>query len=111
MSVLIAILFLAAMCALALQALLPPIAAIVYLAASVAAVIAYAIAKSAATRGQWRTSEATLHLIALLGGWPGALIAQQLLHHKSRKPSFQFVFWATVVANCGALAWYWSTWR
>jgi uncharacterized membrane protein YsdA (DUF1294 family) len=46
-----------------------------------------------------------LHLLALLGGWPGALIAQNLLRHKSQKTGFLLIFGATVVINCGALVW------
>ena len=41
----------------------------------------------------------------LLGGWPGALIAQQTLRHKSRKASFRAVFWLTVLVNCGLFIW------
>ncbi|PKO61660.1 MAG: DUF1294 domain-containing protein, partial [Betaproteobacteria bacterium HGW-Betaproteobacteria-17] len=58
---------------------------------------------------RWRTQESTLHLFALAGGWPGALAAQKLLRHKSSKPSFQFVFWVTVILNCCVLAWFFST--
>ena len=76
-----------------------------YLVASVVAFMAYALDKSAARNDRWRTAEDTLHLFALLGGWPGALAAQRLLHHKSRKPSFQIVFWLTVILNCGVLGW------
>ncbi len=65
----------------------------------------YAWDKSAAQKRQWRTQESTLHLFALLGGWPGALAAQQILRHKSRKASFQFIFWITVIANCVGLGW------
>jgi uncharacterized membrane protein YsdA (DUF1294 family) len=61
--------------------------------------------KSAARRDRWRTRESTLHLLGAIGGWPGALAAQQLLRHKSAKPSFQGVFWLTVVANVGAVGW------
>nr|WP_295768290.1 DUF1294 domain-containing protein [Rhodoferax sp.] len=61
--------------------------------------VAYAMDKSAAKRGNWRTPESTLHLLALAGGWPGALCAQKLLRHKSTKPAFRSVFWATVVVN------------
>lgn len=79
-----------------------------YLAASVVAFAAYACDKSAARKKHWRTQESTLHLFALLGGWPGALTAQRLLRHKSAKVSFQIVFWVTVVLNCGALGWLFS---
>lgn len=79
-----------------------------YLGASVVAFVAYAFDKSAAQRNAWRTPENTLHLFALLGGWPGAMAAQRLLRHKSAKASFQVTFWVTVVLNCGALAWFLS---
>jgi uncharacterized membrane protein YsdA (DUF1294 family) len=49
-----------------------------------------------------------LHLFALVGGWPGALAAQRLLRHKARKLSFQVLFWATVLLDCGALGWLFS---
>ena len=73
--------------------------AITYAVASLFAFFAYAFDKSAARRGRWRTSEGTLHLFALACGWPGALLAQQWLRHKSSKPSFVAAFWATVAVN------------
>ena len=76
-----------------------------YAGASLVTFIAYAIDKSAAQSGHWRTQDSTLHMLALIGGWPGALIAQNRLRHKSRKATFQLVFWATALLNCGALAW------
>jgi uncharacterized membrane protein YsdA (DUF1294 family)/cold shock CspA family protein len=84
---------------------LPGAVAGFYLAASVAAFVAYALDKSAAKNDRWRTRESTLHLFALAGGWPGALAAQRLLRHKSSKQSFQTAYWATVILNCCALAW------
>jgi uncharacterized membrane protein YsdA (DUF1294 family) len=78
----------------------------VYATGSVAAFAAYAWDKSAAQRGGWRLSERTLHFLALIGGWPGALLAQQVLRHKSRKQPFRIVFWFTVALNCGALVWF-----
>jgi len=74
-----------------------------YAAISITAFIAYALDKSAARDGRWRIAENTLHLLALLGGWPGALLAQQSQRHKTSKPSFLIIFWATVLLNCGAL--------
>jgi uncharacterized membrane protein YsdA (DUF1294 family)/cold shock CspA family protein len=71
----------------------------VYVVASMVTFMAYAFDKSAAERRAWRTQESTLHLLALAGGWPGALLAQQLLRHKSTKMPFRQVFWATVFIN------------
>lgn len=76
-----------------------------YLGASLVAFGAYAVDKAAARNHQWRTPESTLHLLSLVGGWPGALAAQRLLRHKSSKASFQAGFWLTVVLNCGGLGW------
>ena len=66
--------------------------------------LSYALDKSAAQRGGWRTSEKQLHLLALLGGWPAAWWAQQWLRHKSRKQEFRTVYWATVLLHCAGLA-------
>jgi uncharacterized membrane protein YsdA (DUF1294 family)/cold shock CspA family protein len=79
-----------------------------YLASSVLTFIAYRQDKSAAENRQWRTQERTLHLLGLLGGWPGGLAAQNVLRHKSRKQSFQVEFWFTCVLNCTALGWLFS---
>ncbi|MEN9373154.1 MAG: hypothetical protein RIR79_706 [Pseudomonadota bacterium] len=61
--------------------------------------IVYAVDKNAARRNAYRVSEKTLHVLALLGGWPGALLAQQMLRHKSVKPQFRLLFWLTVCGN------------
>lgn len=76
-----------------------------YLAASLLTFVVYALDKSAAKRAAWRTQESTLHLLALAGGWPGALLAQQLLRHKSSKPSFRRIFWLTLCINLAIVAW------
>ena len=78
---------------------LPGRVPLVYAVASVVCFLAYAFDKSAAMAGRWRTSENTLLLLRLVGGWPGGLIAQHLLRHKTAKPSFLTAFWATVVVN------------
>jgi uncharacterized membrane protein YsdA (DUF1294 family)/cold shock CspA family protein len=77
----------------------------VYPVLSLLTFLVYAKDKSAAKKGKWRTPESTLHLLAFAGGWPGALIAQQKLRHKSQKQSFRFVFWITVVLNCSVFVW------
>jgi uncharacterized membrane protein YsdA (DUF1294 family) len=70
-----------------------------YLLVSLAAFVVYALDKAAARNGGWRTSEGTLHGFGLACGWPGALLAQQFLRHKSSKPSFVAGFWTTVAVN------------
>ena len=70
-----------------------------YFAMSLATFIVYALDKRAARLGQWRVAEATLHGLALACGWPGALLAQQLLRHKSAKPGFRRLFWLSVLLN------------
>lgn len=61
----------------------------------------YAQDKQAAKLGRQRIPEKNLHVLALLGGWPGALLAQQRLRHKSSKAEFQQTFWVTVALNWG----------
>lgn len=79
-----------------------------YLGMSALTFLSYAFDKSAAQEGRWRTRESTLQFLALLGGWPGAIYAQQLLRHKSRKESFQAVFWFVVGINLIAFGWLFS---
>ncbi|WP_444677963.1 DUF1294 domain-containing protein [Halomonas sp. E19] len=65
----------------------------------------YGIDKAAAGKGRRRTPEATLLFAGLIGGWPGALIAQRLFRHKTRKQPFQAIFWCGVVVNCVVAGW------
>jgi uncharacterized membrane protein YsdA (DUF1294 family) len=71
----------------------------------------YALDKSAARAGRWRISESTLLMLGLCCGWPGGIVAQHWLRHKSVKASFRTKFWVTVVVNLAllaALAWFMS---
>ncbi len=86
-----------------------PIIFIVYLVLSMITYSVYQNDKSAAAIGTWRTSENFLHLLALAGGWPGALVAQQRLRHKNKKKSFRFLFWVTVILNCSIYVWFLTT--
>jgi uncharacterized membrane protein YsdA (DUF1294 family)/cold shock CspA family protein len=100
-----AALFMLAVGATASAGVLPGAVFGLYAALSAVTFCVYAFDKAAAGAGRWRTSESTLHLLAMAGGWPGAAAAQSLLSHKSSKAAFQLVYRATVVLNCGALGW------
>lgn len=104
-SIYLSIVFLGGIVAALFMGYIPKNLAILYFGASIVTFIAYASDKNKAQRNAWRTPESTLHFFALAGGWPGAAIGQQMLRHKSQKKEFRFVFWITVFANCGALAW------
>lgn len=104
-SLLVACIFLCAVATLTFTHVIQGLLLWAYLGISVITFVVYAYDKSAAKGGNWRTKEATLHWLSLLGGWPGALVAQQTLRHKSKKQSFRVVFWVTVVLNCAALIW------
>ncbi len=73
-----------------------------YAGTSVLTYLVYADDKSAAASGRWRTPEGSLLALGLIGGWPGAVVAQQTLRHKTRKMSFQLAFWGTVALNVTA---------
>jgi len=60
--------------------------------------------RQARLQGQ-RTPENILHVLSLVGGWPGALVAQPCFRHKTVKQPFRRIFWATVLVNLGVLAW------
>lgn len=78
----------------------PPLVLLaIYVGVSAATFFSYAKDKAASQQGAWRTPESTLHLFAFAGGWPGALIAQHILRHKSAKSEFRIVFWFTVILN------------
>jgi uncharacterized membrane protein YsdA (DUF1294 family) len=77
---------------------------------SLACAVAYWKDKSAAQKGQWRVRESTLLMLGLLGGWPGAVLVQKMLRHKTRKVAFQVFFWMTVILNVGALIIVFTPW-
>ncbi|NOQ94066.1 MAG: DUF1294 domain-containing protein [Methylophaga sp.] len=74
-----------------------------YIALSAITFILYAVDKSAARNNKHRIPERTLHLMSLLGGWPGALLAQQIFRHKTKKQPFRVVFWMTVIVNVSTI--------
>ncbi|CAN7452864.1 DUF1294 domain-containing protein [Pseudomonas sp. V98_8] len=66
---------------------------------SVLAFLLYWSDKRKARVDHWRTPENVLHALEFAGGWPGALLAQQVFRHKTRKVSFQLVFWIIVLLH------------
>lgn len=100
-----AVIFLVVLGAVSWGGTLPLPVWLLYLGVSLATFLVYWMDKSAARSDHSRTPENTLHVLALLGGWPGAMIAQQILRHKSAKQEFRVVFWLTVIVNCAALVW------
>jgi uncharacterized membrane protein YsdA (DUF1294 family) len=80
-------------------------AAVLYLTVvalmSFGAFVAYGIDKRRAQMGSRRVPENRLHVLALAGGWPGALVARQVFRHKTQKLGFRLIFWTVVVFHLG----------
>jgi uncharacterized membrane protein YsdA (DUF1294 family)/cold shock CspA family protein len=93
-----------------IAARIPPMALGVLLLLSLLTFTVYGVDKNAAQSGRWRTSENTLHLLSLAGGWPGAWVAQRLFRHKVRKTNFMAGYWTTVLAHMAAVAAWVAKW-
>lgn len=79
---------------------------ILYGGESVLALLATWQDKRAAVKGTRRFSELGLHAIELLGGFPGALVAQKLFRHKTIKTSYRVVLWLVVALHVAGWIWY-----
>jgi uncharacterized membrane protein YsdA (DUF1294 family) len=66
---------------------------------SIATFVVYGIDKQRAMNGSWRIPERTLQILSFLGGWPGALLAQHQLRHKTKKQPFLTIFWLLVALH------------
>jgi len=86
-----------------------PLPLVLYPVMSLVTYFLYADDKSRAQRNDWRTSEQTLHLCEIAGGWVGGFIAQRTLRHKNQKKSYQASFWVIVITHY--IAWlFWLFW-
>lgn len=94
-----------------LQQPLPRPVPVLYGALSTALFLVYGIDKWAARRGSARVANASLHLIALMGGWPGALLAQHIFRHKTAQPAFLRLTWAMAALNISLLLLAWTLLR
>lgn len=65
----------------------------------------YAQDKEAAQLGKSRVPENTLHILAFLGGWPAAWLAQQRLRHKTQKQPFRKIYFCTICLNILLILW------
>ncbi len=70
---------------------------------NIVTILAYYLDKRAATRRAWRVPEKNLHALEFLGGWIGALFAQRTFNHKSKKKSYQSMFWFLGFAQIAAV--------
>lgn len=62
--------------------------------------------RHARSRGATHIPEDALHVLAALGGWPGAWLAQRLLRYQPATAWFDRAFWIAVGVNVvGVLAW------
>lgn len=85
---------------------LPQVLPFIYAGTSVVTLFVYLSDKRRASARQWRTSENFLHGLEMIGGWPGALVAQRLFRHKTSKGSYQVTFWFIVLLHLGGLGYY-----
>jgi uncharacterized membrane protein YsdA (DUF1294 family)/cold shock CspA family protein len=70
-----------------------------YFVASLIGFVSITLDKRFAQEKMWRIPEATLHLIEILGGWPGSGLAQQIMRHKTQKGSYQITFWVIAAVH------------
>lgn len=91
------------MCVAIITGKLPAITLLIYALLSALTFTIYWQDKRAAINGDLRTPESTLQTFSLLGGWPGGLMAQLVLHHKSSKKSFLLTYWLMVLLNITGL--------
>ncbi|EEO5635664.1 DUF1294 domain-containing protein, partial [Salmonella enterica] len=59
----------------------------------------YGIDKTAARKTWRRVPESTLLVFGVVGGWPGAIVGQQLFRHKTQKQPFKTYFIVSVIVS------------
>lgn len=66
--------------------------------------VMYGADKMAARKGMRRVPEATLLVFGVTGGWPGAIVGQQLFRHKTQKQPFKTYFFLSIVVGIAVMA-------
>ena len=77
---------------------------IYYVIINIVLFCAMGIDKYKAKKDLWRIKEATLMILALMGGAGGGFLGMKIFHHKSRKWYFYVVFAAGIILHI-ALWW------
>lgn len=70
-----------------------------FLLANVLTLVIYGIDKTAARKTWRRVPESTLLVFGVVGGWPGAIVGQQLFRHKTQKQPFKTYFVISVLVS------------
>ncbi|EIU6137383.1 DUF1294 domain-containing protein [Salmonella enterica] len=70
-----------------------------FLFANVLTLAIYGIDKTAARKTWRRVPESTLLVFGVVGGWPGAIVGQQLFRHKTQKQPFKTYFIVSVIVS------------
>ena len=78
---------------------------------NVAAFAAMGIDKAKAKAGAWRVPEATLFLLAVLGGSVGGILGMQLFRHKTKHKTFTVGFPAILVCQLALAAYILLKWK
>ena len=81
----------------------------IYGGMGVVSFVVMGVDKRAAEKGKWRISERTLHIIELLGGVIGSWVGQMVFRHKTRKLSYQALFWGIFLVHVASWVWIYRT--
>ncbi|KGY07542.1 DUF1294 domain-containing protein [Vibrio sinaloensis] len=83
----------------------PPVVLVGAIALSTVTYLIYSVDKQAQHTGGSQVPDMVFYLLNLFGGWPGALLAQSILHHKYTNVEFRFLFWTSITLNIGFYCW------
>ena len=74
------------------------------IAINIVTFIVYGIDKVKAMKGKWRISEATLLLLAIIGGSVGAWLGMKTWHHKTMHKKFKYGLPLILLAQIALIA-------
>ena len=88
-----------------------PIPFFSYWILSILTMFLYGTDKAHAATHRWRVPELYFHILEMMGGWPGALIAQNDFRHKTRPSAYLWILWGIITIHM--MAWgiyfYWAS--